>query len=526
MFNLFFEIYSEEVANNIQGIGARKIYTSVTQKLEKLFKINLNGSYFFTLKRIGFAIENVPKIVKKNELYIKGPKILSSRIEINGFLKKAMLKNVSSLIQDNDHYYYNKKFEKECSKNPIRAIIELVITKFIWQKSMRWGTSKIRWIRPIRSMLCLFNNEVLPVTFGHIVASDKIYCKDSIDKITSFNQYKKILKGNDINILQEERIKIIKQKAQEVCDLYHIMLIKNDDIIRDISNLVESPYVALGVIEKKFMKLPKEVLISTLKIHQKYILTQDIKGNLAPYFIMVSNIMTNDKLKLVIKGNEKVVKSRLADAAYFYNQDLKIRLIDKFKKLKNLMFHHSIGSYEKRIKDIQSTALNIARKLDINDKEKIVLMSKLIKSDLVSHIVREMPELQGIAGYYYAIANGESIDVANAIKEHYLPQGPNDPVPSNIFSIIMSLADKIVLLNSMFNINIRPTGSKDPYALRRAAIGIIRIVCSNKLYINLADLIDTNVLSFIKERIRILSNKENNIYSINLKYIEYSLSIV
>ena len=198
-------------------------------------------------------------------------------------------------------------------------------------------------------------------------------------------------------------------------------------------------------------------------------------------------------------------------------------LKDKFDKLKKVTFHHEIGSYYDKISDVKKIALKLADKLQINDKENINRASLLIKSDLVTEIVNELPELQGIAGYYYALNDEELQDVANAIKDHYLPQGPSDSVPNSPLSIVMALADKIVTLNSMFAINIKPTGSKDPYALRRAAIGIIRIICSNKLKIDLKDIIDKEVIKFINDRVHILSNSANNIYSIDLEYIKNAI---
>ena len=523
MPNLFFEIYSEEMPSEMQEFGASKIYDLLIKQLNKIFQINLSGEYFFTPKRIGIYISEIPDVLCGSDVEIRGPKINATDKAIQGFLSKYKIADISKLFQKGEYYFFKEKFVTKDSKGILKSLIEDIITSFNWPKSMRWGDYDIRWIRPIHSMICIFDKTVLPIKFGHVIASNKIKIKDKIIIVESFEDYKKKFEEIKVCIFQDKRLKIIKDQAKELCKQFNISLIEDNNLLKEVSNLVESPYVAIGKIEKRFMKLPKEILVSMLKFHQKYLMTEDNNGNLAPYFIIVSNGMTNDNLKTVINGNEKVLRSRLADAEYFYNQDSKTKLIDKFDKLKKVTFHHEIGSYYDKISDVKKIALKIADKLQINDKDNINRASLLIKSDLVTEIVNELPELQGIAGYYYALNDEELQDVANAIKDHYLPQGPSDSVPNSPLSIVMALADKIVTLNSMFAINIKPTGSKDPYALRRAAIGIIRIICSNKLKIDLKDIIDKEVIKFINDRVHILSNSANNIYSIDLEYIKNAI---
>jgi glycyl-tRNA synthetase beta chain len=520
---LLFEIYSEEIPSEMQDFSTSKLFNNMLEKLHKLFQKEFEGQYFFTPKRIGFHILDIPKIVDSTSSEIRGPKITASEKAIEGFLKKYNIKNTSNLIEKDGYYHYNEISEKKCIKEIIKIALEEIIATFVWPKSMRWGRYDIKWIRPIHSILCLFDKEVIPVNFGHITAGNQTYGKNKVINIDSFATYTQKLEEFGIHIFQEKRLEIIKTQAISICKSLNISIINDDELIKEVANLVESPHVTIGKIEERFMKLPKEILVSMLKFHQKYLMTQDKNGNLAPYFIIVSNVMTDDNLKTVIAGNEKVLRSRLSDAQYFYDQDLKTNLIDKFEKLKKVTFHHEIGSYYDKIKMVKKVALDIAKQIKINNKDRIERTSLLIKADLVTEIVNELPELQGIAGYYYALNDNEGTDVANAIKEHYLPQGPSDKVPKEALSIIMALADKIVTLNSMFEINIKPTGSKDPYALRRAAIGIIRIVCSNELEIKLNHLINKDVVDFIKERIEILSSKDKNIYSIDLQYINNSL---
>lgn len=525
MPSLFFEIYSEEMPSEMQEFGASRIYDSLVKKLNQMFKIDLSGEYFFTPKRLGIYIPEIPDVLGGSDVEIRGPKINAPNRAIEGFLSKYKISNIAKLIQRDEYYFFKEEFEKKDSKDILKLLIEDVVTSFNWPKSMRWGNYEIKWIRPIHSMICIFDRKVIPVKFGPITAGNTTKVKDKAVTTESFEDYKQKFIEMKICISQDKRLQIIKDQAKEICKQFNISLIEDNSLLKEVSNLVESPYVAIGKIEKRFMKLPKEILVSMLKFHQKYLMTEDNSGNLAPYFIIVSNVMTKDHLKTVVNGNEKVLRSRLADAEYFYNQDSKTKLIEKFEQLKKVTFHHEIGSYYDKISDVKKVALKLANKLQINDKDKISRASLLIKSDLVTEVVNELPELQGIAGYYYALNDGEPQDVANAIKDHYLPQGPSDSVPTSLLSIVMALADKIVTLNSMFAINIKPTGSKDPYALRRAAIGIIRIVCANKLKIDLKDLIDQEVIKFINDRVNILSNNENNIYSIDLKYIKNALQI-
>lgn len=519
MAELLFEIYSEEIPSKVQDFSASIFFNNMLKKLHELFHQEFTGKYFFTPKRIGFYISDIPKIVDATILEIRGPKTTAPEKAIKGFLKKYNLTDISCLIERQDYYYYVENSEKKHAKEVIKTIIEEIIKKFVWPKSMRWGKYDIKWIRPIHSMLCLFDKEVISVNYGHITANNKTYCKYEIINIDSFAAYKQKLEALDVLIFQENRLKIIETQGRSICESLNISIVTDIELIKEIANLVEYPYVTIGRIDERFMKLPKEILISMLKFHQKYLMTEDKNGNLAPYFIIVSNVMTDDNLKTVISGNEKVLRSRLSDAEYFYNQDLKTKLIDKFQKLKKVTFHYEIGSYYDKIQMVKKVALDIAKQIQINNEDKVERTSLLIKSDLVTEIVNELPELQGIAGYYYALNDNEGNDVASAIKEHYLPQGPSDRIPTKSLSITMALADKIVTLNSMFEINIKPTGSKDPYALRRAAIGIIRIVCSNKLDIKLAHLLNKDVIYFIKERIDVLSNNGRNIYSINFKYM-------
>ena len=527
MSELLFEVYSEEIPSELQEYGAEKLYDTVKAKLKELFHQDIDGKYFFTPRRIGFYLENIPKMLDEKVEEVRGPRITARKEAINGFLKKYNITNISELTKKGEYYHYVKKLEEVKSNQLLKNLLEEVISTFHWPKSMKWGCYQIRWIRPIRSILCIYDNEAIPVQYGHIkagnITSGRWMLGNEKIQANSFNDYSEQLEKTGVYIFQNQRLQLIKNQAEKICKKLSVQMIEDEKLLKEVANLVEYPYVAVGKIDRHFMKLPKEVLITTLKFHQKYLMTQYNNKELAPYFIIVSNVMTQDNLKTVIAGNEKVLKARLADTEFFYNQDVRTKLIDKFQELKKVMFHHNIGSYYDKIQMIRKVAIDLAGQLKVEEKT-VENTTLLIKADLVTEMVKELPELQGIVGYYYALKGGENQEVANAIKEHYLPQGPSDSIPTSYLSIIMALSDKIVTLNSMFRINIKPTGSKDPFALRRAAIGIIRIVSGNHLNIRLKALLEKEVTDFILERVAIMKSKEENIYSIDLRYIEEALT--
>ena len=333
MSNLFFEIYSEEIPSQLQHYGSHEIYNMICKKLEQSLKKKFSGTYFFTSKRIGFYINNIPKTFIDTTLAIRGPKINATQKSLVGFLKKYRLKSLSDLTHKGEYYFYIQKSPSQSSEEIIKSIIEQVMITFSWPQSMKWGKYDIKWIRPIYSILCLFDNKVIKVSYGHIIANNKTYYRDKIYNISSFEEYKNILEKSHIYIFQKHRVDFIKNQIQNICHAHNIKMIEDISVLKEVANLVESPYVAIGRIQKCYMYLPREILVATLRFHQKYLPTEYYNGCLAPYFIMISNVMTDDNLKTVINGNEKVLRSRLADIQYFYSQDLKTSLISNCKNV-------------------------------------------------------------------------------------------------------------------------------------------------------------------------------------------------
>ncbi|AIF81984.1 glycyl-tRNA ligase subunit beta [endosymbiont of Acanthamoeba sp. UWC8] len=357
----------------------------------------------------------------------------------------------------------------------------------------------------------MLDNEVLPAKFGHIIASNKTYGhrflsgKEITVNSASLIEYSKLLKENFIILDALNRKEIIQQEIQKIISGKNLSIIEDNELLNEVVNLVEYPVVYLGQIDEKFMTLPEEVLITTLRNNQRYLMLRNsTSGKLAPYFIIVSNTIGQDQGKEIIHGNQTVLGARLFDALFFYENDKKMKLEKRIEQLKALTFHKEIGSVYDKIESVKAIAEKLSNRLQA-DTAKVIRAVSLMKADLVTEMVGEFPELQGIMGYYYALNDGEGEDIAITIRDHYKPLGPNDYVPTNKVAAIVALADKLDTLNQMFAINIKPTGSKDPFALRRAANGVVRIIAENNFALDIkTDLADLNiredVINYISER--------------------------
>lgn len=504
MNKLIFELFSEEMPANIQEDAAEKLLTAVCDKLRLIgTNLDLEAKSFVTPRRIGFYITNIPNQLINITEEIRGPRKYAPITAINGFMKKYNVQNIDDLYIRDDFYYFSNSQKDLNIKLKLQHIIEEILQEFVWPKSMRWGIHEIRWVRPLHSILCLFNQEILPVKFGHLVASNQTYghmfMSSQLIYINDPEHYFNSLKLAYIELQPEIRKKIITKGIDEIAKSLSLLAIEDKSLTKEVAGLTEYPVVLTGRIQEKFMHLPPEVLITTLRHHQKYFMFQSHKGDLAPYFAIVANIKSEDST-VIVRGNERVVEARLCDAEFFYKNDKKFKLSDRISELHKLIFHTKIGTVYDKMQSVKYMAIKIANFLGI-DVEKVARGAELAKADLVTDMVKEFPELQGVMGYYYAMADNEDKEVATAIKEHYSPRGLNDMVPIAPISAVLALAEKLDTLNQMFTHNIKPTGSKDPYALRRAAIGIIKIMNSNKFNLDLNQLdIRKDVQKFIHIR--------------------------
>ena len=528
MAELLFEIFSEELPAKEQLSAAKLMYEKVIKRLQEIYDIShITGNYFVTPRRMGFMINDIQGFTPDFEEEIRGPKITANERAVEGFMNKYKVSDKTKLNLRGEYYFYCKKTKRQSSHIALKALLEEILQSFVWKKSMRWGNHQIRWIRPIHSILCIYEGSIIPVKFGHITAGNITFghrfMSDNSIVIRDFNQYKQELLKNYVEIFPEKRTNMICKEVEKICNEKELEMIEDKELLEENIGLVEYPFVSVGNIDSKFMDLPEEVLITSLRYHQKYMMLRNKKGELAPYFIIISNIRPEDDFKSIINGNEKVLKARLDDAKFFFDLDTKTKLKEKVPDLKKLTYHSKIGTHYDKMLSVEKIAVKLAQQLNLSS-EKIKRCCMLAKADLVTSMIREFPELQGIMGYHYALFDNEDLDIAIAIRDHYKPQGPHDALPKNILGTAIAIADKLDTLNQMFANNIKPTGSKDPFALRRAAIGIIRLVCANKLQLSLKELgIRPDVKEFILERIKFIDLEQNADYDFDSKYIVESL---
>ncbi len=497
MTDFLLELFSEEIPARFQETAAVYLRDTLVADLNKAgLQINDKKSYY-TPRRLcvhltGLSTESQSTIDEK-----RGPKIDAPEQAINGFLKTTGLTLGQLEVRDLDKgkfYFANIKNDGKKTTDILADIIPNIIRNFSWAKSMRWGTGSLRWVRPLHHIVCIFNGETVRFsvddtiqsdnfTFGHrFLAPEKI-------TVTDFKDYKEKLKNAYVILDQDERKKFIVNTITEQLKPLNVSLIDDAGLLNEVTNLVEYPVPLIGTIDAHFQDLPPELLTLTMKTNQKYFSGQCHKTGKITHYITVSNMKTADNGALILKGNQRVLAARLSDAQFFYEQDLQKPLLEHGEKLKNVTYHAKLGSQHDRIERISKIAEMLAPLVGANN-DTVNRAVLLAKCDLMTGVVGEFPELQGIMGKYYALSQGEHPDVADAIQNHYSPKGLDDSVPSNPVAITLAIADRLDQLCGFWTINEKPTGSKDPYALRRAALGIIRILVGNDLSINLLPIID------------------------------------
>ncbi|MCC8467590.1 MAG: glycine--tRNA ligase subunit beta [Rickettsia endosymbiont of Eriopis connexa] len=528
MSELLLELFSEEIPALMQK-NAEEGYFNILTKIFEENEIFAKVQAFAGPRRITLHATHLPKVTLPKETEIKGPSLDAPEAAINGFCKAhnvSKLELSTKLINNQLYYFFVKKTEEREIKEILPEIIVEAINKYSWAKSMFWGDYNIKWVRPLRNILCIFDGEILPLQFGHLTSNNITYGHRLTDnkklEVTDFEDYKNKLSENHVILERTKRAEIIKTGLLELANSHNLNIKEDNRLIEEVAGLSECPVVLLGKIPQKFLELPKEVLISSMRTHQKYFCLFDKERNFAQYFLFVSNGRFANA-DLVIKGNEKVLSARLSDALYFYKQDIAKTLESRLGKLEAVTFHAKLGNLREKVERVAKICGHIAP-----DNKTLKVAAKLCKSDLVSEMVGEFPELQGIMGYYYAKHEGLGEEVAAAIKDHYKPQGLNDNIPSGN-AALLGLADKLDSLAGLMIAGEAPTGSGDPYALRRQALGIIKIIIENKLELNLNDLInfsinlykdlsDENkdlVVSFFEERAKFYFKNDYDIALIN-----------
>ncbi|MFA7431865.1 MAG: glycine--tRNA ligase subunit beta, partial [Rhodospirillaceae bacterium] len=370
---------------------------------------------------------------------------------------------------------------------------------------MRWADNPARWVRPLHSILCLFDGAVVPVTFARVTAGNTTrghrFLAPAEITVTDFADYQAKLRAAKVLIDPMERAEIIRSGALDLCRGEGLDLKADDGLLREVAGLVECPVVLMGRIDDAFMDVPAEVLTTSMRSHQKYfsVLTEGAK--LAPRFVVVSNMEADDGGKAIVAGNERVLRARLSDAKFFWDQDRKVRLESRVEKLKDRVFYEGLGSLYEKVYRVKELAVDLAEYTGAA-QDKVSRAALLAKADLSTGMVGEFPELQGVMGRYYALHDGDIQEVADAVAEHYSPLGPSDICPAAPVSVSVALADKVDSLVGFWSIGEKPTGSKDPFALRRAALGVIRLIIENGLRLNLLHVFDTQLVVYRDQYVR------------------------
>ena len=506
MAELFIELFSEEIPAKLQTDIREKIKKMLEEKLKKKEIIFKSSKSFSTPKRLVFFINGIPEKIEQKGKIIKGPKIDAPAIALKGFIESNSL-NKSDVykkkIDKGEFDFADKKSEKIDILKELQLIIPEILQAYSWKKSMRWSNYDLNWGRPLRSIAALFNNKIINFNFFHLKSNNLILIdeadKEKIKKINNFQTYLKILKLENIILDQETRKNIVIKKMNTICSSRKLKNNFNEKLVEEVVNLVEKPNVILCKFNETYLKIPQEILIVTMQQHQKYFPLFDNNNKLTNLFLLVANMP--DKMSYIKIGNQRVIEARLSDAKFFWEKNKNQSLVKQVSKLKNLYFFNQLGTFYDRTQRLRKLASMISDQLNLS-KEKVEIASSICKADLVSDLVGEYPELQGVMGMYFAKEQGFEEDVSVAISEHYLPIGVNSDVPKKPLSVAVSLIDKIDMLVGFFGINQKPTSSKDPFALRRNAIGLLRIIIENKLSISVKDLINYSIVTYEEQNVK------------------------
>ena len=511
MSELIIELFSEEIPPNLQ-INARNQLKKIIS--DELSSVNLPYKDFIiysTPTRLTIFISGLSNKIKILPSEVKGPKLGVSQEVAQNF---ARSKNVS--VED----LYEKKLEKGTfyfaklkgteinTENELIKIIPKSLNQISWKKSMKWSNYDLNWGRPLRSILSIFNKKHLKIKYSHLDSVDFTLIENDTEikkkKVRNFQEYFKFLKQNDIILDQNERIKVISEKIKLISKSRSCVELIDQPLLLEVSNLVDKPRIIIAKFDKNYLKLPKEIIKSTLQSHQRYFTLIDKKGRIMNEFIIVAN--KKDVNQLIRQGNERVVEARLSDASFFWERDKSLNLIKQINKLKQVTFYENLGSIYEKTQRLRKMAYFISDQLNLN-KEKVEITASISKSDLVSGIVGEFPELQGVMGKHFALSQGFEEDVSCAISEHYLPISISSSIPKKPISCALSIIDKLDTLVGFYLINEKPTSSKDPFALRRAAIGLLRTIIENNLTVRLRDLIDYSTKIYLEQGVRQLNAK-------------------
>ncbi len=541
MPDLLFELLSEEIPARMQARAADDLKALVTNGLVEAGLVYEGARAFATPRRLALTVHGVPvrspDVIEER----KGPRVGAPDAAIQGFLKAAGLASLDQAVIESDP----KKGEFYVAKiaRPGRPTLDIlaellprVIRGFPWPKSMRWGAASatpgaLAWVRPLTSIVATFGPEteepeIVPfavegIAAGNVTRGHRFMAPAPIT-VRRFEDYQASLEAAKVVLDPERRKRMIMADARALCLANGLDMVEDQGLLDEVAGLVEWPVVLLGRFEEAFLDIPAEVIRATIRANQKCFVTRGPDGRLANRFVLVSNLVASDGGGAIADGNGRVVRARLSDAKYFWDTDRRTGLEDRLPKFETIVFHEKLGTQAERIRRLEALAREIAPLVGA-DPDMAGRAARLAKADLLTEVVGEFPEVQGLMGRRYAELQGEAPEIAAAIEEHYKPVGPSDRVPTAPVSIAVALADKLDLLTGFWSIDEKPTGSKDPYALRRAALGVIRILLTNNVSVSLKQLSRRPVINAIV-RSKIATSVEYKIYDqallINVSRIE------
>jgi glycyl-tRNA synthetase beta chain len=505
MPDLLLELLSEEIPARMQARAAEDLRKAVTDRLVEAGLLYEGAKAFVTPRRLALAVQGVPVRQPDRREEKKGPRVGAPEQAVAGFLKAAGLKSLAEakVQPDKKGDFYIAVIEKpgRPALDVISEILPEVVKSFPWPKSMRWGAQSenpgaLNWVRPLHSILATFGPEteepdIVPFTVdgiaaGNVTRGHRFLAPESFS-VRRLADYTAKLDKAKVVLDAERRRSIIHTEAKQLAFAQGLELVEDEGLLAETAGLVEWPVVLMGAFEESFLQIPEEVIRATIRNNQKcFVLRDAAHAKLVNKFVLVANLEAEDGGKAIVAGNERVIRARLSDARFFYQTDLKTKLEDRLPSFNNIIFHEKLGTQGERIKRIERLAGELAPLVGA-DAKKAKRAAQLCKTDLLTEMVGEFPELQGTMGKYYAQEQGEDEAVAHAIADHYRPKGPDDLVPSDPVSIAVALADKLDTLVGFWAVGEKPTGSKDPYALRRAALGIIRLLIENRIRLSLIE---------------------------------------
>ncbi len=501
MAELLLELFSEEIPARMQARAAEDLKRLVTEKLTAQGLAFADAHAFATPRRLALVVKGLPQKTADIAEEKKGPRVGSPDQAIQGFLRGAGLASLDQcekrIVGKAEFWFAIAKKKGVESAAMLPGLINEAILALPWPKSMRFADAAFRWVRPLQSILAVFDGEILigklprggtlsPLAFDDGTMGHRFLCPQPF-KARRFGEYRRRLKVAYVILDREERKSIIDSELRRMAAAHALKLKEDKGLLEEVAGLVEWPTVLVGAIDPLYVDLPPEVLSTSMRQHQKYFTLTQPDGKVT-HFALVANMAADPaRDRTIVQGNERVLRARLSDARFFWEQDKKVKLADRLPALKDVVFHAKLGSVFDKTRRIEALAGEIAKSISDCDAGQAKQAAGLSKADLVSGMVGEFPELQGVMGRYYALNENLPSSVAQAIADHYSPMGPGDKCPSAPVSVAVALADKIDSLTGFFAIDEKPTGSKDPFALRRAALGVIRLVVENSLRIRLVD---------------------------------------